>query len=200
MLRKIPLFVVIFLLLSSGAFAHIGIGQVEGFSIGAVNVVERSGGHGSAEGGQILMANQHQMEYNPCRATLAVQRQGGLLGQCATAVGARGKTGVVHEAEVCGLQGQLVTKSQMQGQLLGVNLEQTAYKDGGVGSAEGVQGFIGGQSQIICSPRGITAESQCVGVIQYSSVSGGRCSSAVAYNQAEINMGQGQIIAGHSWR
>jgi hypothetical protein len=200
MLRRLTISVVIVLLLCSGAFAHIGIGQVEGFSIGAVNVVERTGGHGSAEGGNILAVNQHQMEFNPCRGTVAIQQQGGILGQCATADGTRGTTGVVQEADVCALQGQHASKPQMQGQLLGVSLEQTAYKDGGVGSAVGAQGFIGGQSQIICSPHGTSAESQFVGAVQYSAVSGGPCSSGTAYNQADIQMGQGQINAGHSWR
>jgi hypothetical protein len=140
------------------------------------------------------------MEFNPCRGTVAIQQQGGILGQCATADGTRGTTGVVQEADVCALQGQHASKPQMQGQLLGVSLEQTAYKDGGVGSAVGAQGFIGGQSQIICSPHGTSAESQFVGAVQYSAVSGGPCSSGTAYNQADIQMGQGQINAGHSWR
>jgi hypothetical protein len=200
MLKRLTISVVIVLLLCSGAFAHIGIGQAEGFSIGAVNEVWRTGGHGSAEGGNMLTVNQQQEAYNPCRGTVAIQQEGGVLGQCATAIGARGTTGVVQGAEVCGLQGQHVTNPQNQGQLLGVNLEQSAYKNGGVGSAVGGQGFVGGQSQIISSPHGTSAESQFVGAVQYTAVSGGPCSSGIAYNQADIQMGQSQTNAGHSWR
>jgi hypothetical protein len=195
MLRRFTISVVIVLLLCSGAFALIG--QAEGFSIGAVNVVERSGGHGSAEGGNMLTVNQQQMVGNPCRGTVAIQQEGGVLGQCAIADGSRGTTGVVQEAEVCGLQGQHASKPQMQGQLLGVTLEQSAYKDGGVGSAVGGQGFVGGQSQIISSPHGTSAESQFVGAVQYTAVSGSPCSSGIAYNQADIELGQGQINTGH---
>jgi hypothetical protein len=46
---------------------------------------------------------------------------------------------------------------------------------------------------MICSPRQTSAQSQFVGVGQYSVVSGGRCSSAVAANEVDITMAQGQI-------
>ncbi|MHC4488099.1 MAG: hypothetical protein ACYS9C_06680 [Planctomycetota bacterium] len=195
MLRRFELSVVIILLLSSGAFAFIG--QVEGFSIEANNLVGRSGGVGSAEGGNILMAYHEQGGYDACRDTIAIQKEGGVLGQAATAVGVCGITGVGQEAKIGGLQGQLATNPQMQGQVLGVSLGQTAYKDGGVGGAEGVQGFIGGQSQIISSPTGTSTESQFVGVVQYSAVGGGPHSDAVASNKVDITMAQGQIKTGH---
>jgi len=195
MLRRFALSVVIILLLSSGAFAFIG--QVEGFSIGAANLVARSGGFGSAEGGNMLAAYHEQVGYDACSGTIAIQKEGGVLGQAATAVGVCGTTGVGQEAEVFGLQGQLATNPQMQGQVLGVSLGQTAYKDGGVGGAEGAQGFVGGQSQIISSPTGTSTESQFIGVAQYSAVGGGPHSDAVASNEADITMAQGQIKTGH---
>ena len=195
MLRRFALSVVIILLLSSSAFAFIG--QVEGFSIEANNLVGRAGRCGSAEGGNMLMAYHEQVGYDACRGTIAIQKEGGVLGQCASTVGRGGRSGVGQEASVCGLQGQLATNPQMQGQVLSVRLGQGASKCSGVGSAVGGQGFVGGQSQTICSPRGTSTESQFVGVAQYSAVSGGRCSRAFAVNEVDITLGQGQINTGH---
>ena len=198
MLRRFALSVVIILLLSSGAFAFIG--QVEGFSIEANNLVGRAGRHGSAEGGNLLAAYHEQMGYDACRGTIAIQKEGGVLGQYASAVGRGGRSGVGQEASVSGLQGQLATNPQMQGQVLGVRLGQEAHKSGGIGGAVGVQGFVGGQSQRISSPTGTSTESQFVGVVQYSAVSGGRGSHAFAVNEVDITMAQGQINTGHRRR
>ena len=92
MLRRFALSVVIILLLSSGAFAFIG--QVEGFSIEANNLVGRAGRRGSAEGGNLLAAYHEQMGYDACRGTMAIQKEGGVLGQYASAVGRGGRSGV----------------------------------------------------------------------------------------------------------
>ncbi len=194
MLKRLTLSVVIVLLLSSGAFAFVG--QAEGFSIEASNLVGRSGWVGSAQGGNMLTAYHDQVGFDARTGTIAIQQEGGVLGQAATAAGAGGRSGVGQEAEVYGLQGQLATNPQMQGQVLGVRLGQGAYKSSGVGGAVGGQAFVGGQSQIICSPRGTSAQSQFVGAGQYSAVSGGPRSSAVALNDADITMGQGQINTG----
>jgi len=194
MLRRFAFSTVIILLLSSGVFAFIG--QVEGFSIEANNLVGRAGRCGSAEGGNMLMAYHEQVRFDACRGTIAVQKEGGVLGQCASAVGRGGRSGVGQEASVCGLQGQLATNPQMQGQVLNLHLGQEACKSSGVGSAVGAQGFVGGQSQTICSPHGMSTESQFVGAVQYSAVSGGHCSRAFAVNEVDITMGQGQINTG----
>jgi hypothetical protein len=194
MLKKLTFSVVVVLLLSSGAFAFIG--QVEGFSIEACNLVGRSGGVGSAQGGNMLTAYHDQVGFDACTGTIAIQQEGGVLGQTATAAGAGGRSGVGQEAEVCGLQGQLATNPQMQGQVLGVRLGQAASKSSGVGGAVGGQTFVGEQSQTILSLHGTSVQSQFVGAGQYSAVSGGPCSSAVALNDVDIMMGQGQINTG----
>ena len=63
MLRKFLLFVAVILLLSSGALADIG--QIGGIEIGAVNLVGRCGGPGSAKGGNIAVVNQSQEVHKP---------------------------------------------------------------------------------------------------------------------------------------
>ncbi|MBC8469680.1 MAG: hypothetical protein H8D56_09435, partial [Planctomycetes bacterium] len=172
MIRKFLIFVVVILLFSSGTIADIG--QVEGFSIGALNLVGRCGPIGSAQGGNIVIIGHSQQIQKPCFFTKASQEEKGILVQYGTAKGAGGVSGVAQSAKVQGMQGQLTKPfgSTVQGQRLNVNLGQVALKTGGVGSTQGVQGFVGGQSQTITTPRMTSTQTQCVGVGQYSAVSG----------------------------
>jgi len=200
MLRKFLLSAAVILLLSSGAFADIG--QVEGFSIGAVNLVGRCGGPGLAEGGNIAIVGHSQEVHKPFHGILARQEEKGILVQCGSAGGAGGISGVAQRASVEGLQGQLTQRfgPTVQGQCLNVGLKQVALKVGGVGGAEGVQGFVGGQSQTINTPHMTSTESQFIGVVQYSSVSGGPGSKAIVVNTVDVKMGQGQIVTGSPTR
>ena len=195
MLRKCLLSVAVILLLSSGALA--GIGQVQGFEIGALNLVGRCGGRGSAEGGNIAIVNHSQEVFKPLRGSVW-QEEKGILVQCGSASGTGGVSGVAQQANVQGLQGQLTGPfgTTAQGQCLDVSLGQVAIKAGGVGGAVGAQGFVGSQTQTIATPRMITTESQFVGVAQYSNVSGGLGSNAIVVNTVDVKMGQGQIVTG----
>ena len=196
MLRKFSLFVVVILLLSSGAFADIG--QVQGFSIGALNLVGRCGGTGSAKGGNIAIVNQSQEVHKPFFGISARQEEKGILVQCGSAGGAGGISGVAQRATVQGLQGQLTQRfgPTVQGQCLNVGLGQVAIKAGGVGGAVGAQGFVGSQSQTITTPRMTSTESQFVGAVQYSAVSGGIGSKILVVNTVDVKMSQGQIVTG----
>lgn len=196
MLRKFLLSVAVILLLSSGALA--GIGQIGYIEIGEVLLVGRCGGPGLAEGGNIAIVNQSQEIYKPFFGISAWQEEKGILVQCGSAGGAGGLSGVAQRATVQGVQGQLTGRfgTTVQGQCLNVGLGQVAIKVGGVGGAEGAQGFIGGQSQTIATPRMISTESQFVGVAQYSNVSGGPGSNAIVVNTVDVKMGQGQIVTG----
>ena len=196
MLRKFLIFVVVILLFSSGALADIG--QVEGFSIGALNLVGRYGPIGSAQGGNIVIIGHSQQIHKPCFSTTARQEEKGILVQHGTAKGAGGVSGVAQGAKVQGTQGQLVKPfgSTVQGQRLKVNLGQIALKAGGVGGTKGVQGFVGGQSQTITTPRMKSTQTQFVGIGQYSAVSGGKGSKGIVVNTVNVEMGQGQIVNG----
>ena len=85
MLRKFLILSIFILLLAPGAFADIG--QVQGFSIGALNIVARCGPVGSAQGGNIAAVGQCQQIQKPCFPTTAKQQQGGMLVQCGIAQG-----------------------------------------------------------------------------------------------------------------
>jgi hypothetical protein len=196
MLRKFLISAAVILLLTSGALADIG--QVEGFSKCALNLVGRCGPVGSAQGGNIVIIGHSQQIQKPCFFTKARQEEKGILIQYGTANGKGGVSGVAQHATVQGLQGQHTKPfgSTVQGQGLNLNLGQVALKAGGVGSTEGVQGFVGGQSQKIITPRMTSTETQFVGVGQYASVSGDRGSNGVVVNTVNVKMGQGQIVTG----
>jgi len=196
MLRGFSLSLAVILLLSSGAFAVIG--QAEGFSIGALNIVQRVGGAGWAEGGNLVMVGHSQKVH--AAGTAARQKETGILIQGARAVGTCGATKILQNASADGLQSQLVVPGkhgfQAQGQSLTVGLDNVVRKTGGVGGAAGAQGFVGGQNQILVTPGGISVNSQVVGVAQFASVSGGPGSNVVVNNSLDVQMGQSQIVTG----
>jgi hypothetical protein len=196
MLRGFSLSVAVILLLSSGAFA--AVGQAEGFSIGALNMVQRVGGAGWAEGGNLVMVGQSQKAH--AAGTVAIQKETGILTQGARAVGICGSTKVLQNASVDGLQSQLVVLGkrgfQAQGQSLAVGLDNVVRQTGGVGGAAGAQGFVGGQNQILVTPGGTSANSQVVGAAQFASVSAHPGSNVVVNNSLDVQMGQSQIVTG----
>jgi hypothetical protein len=196
MLRGFSLSVAVILLLSSGSFA--AIGQAEGFSIGALNMVQRVGGAGWAEGGNLVMVGQSQKAH--AAGTVAIQKETGILTQGARAVGVCGSTKVLQNASVDGLQNQLVVPGkqgfQAQGQSLTVGLDNVVRQTGGIGGAVGAQGFVGGQHQILVTPGGTSANSQFVGAAQFAAVSSGPGSNVMVKNSLDVQMGQSQIVTG----
>ena len=196
MLRGFSLSVAVILLLSSGAFADIG--QAEGFSIGALNMVQRVGGAGWAEGGNLVMVSQSQKVH--AAGTTAIQKETGILFQGAKAVGICGATKVQQNASADGLQSQLVVTGrhgfQAQGQSLAVGLDNVVRQTGGVGGAVGAQCFVGGQNQVLVTPGGTSANSQVVGAAQFASVSAHPGSNVVVNNSLNVQMGQSQIVTG----
>ena len=197
MLRSFSLSVVVILLLSSGVFA--AIGQAEGFSINALNVVQRVGGAGWAESGNMVMVDHGQAAYT--KGTAAVQKEAGILLQGARVVGLGGATKILQSASVDAGQQQSIVAGRRhglleQGQSLTVGLDNVVRKTGGIGTAVGAQGFIGGQAQIIVTPNGTAENYQVVGAAQYASVSSGPCSNVSVVNTIDVEMGQDQVVTG----
>jgi hypothetical protein len=196
MLRSFSLSVVVILLLSSGVFA--AIGQAEGFSINALNIVQRVGGAGWAESGNIVMVDHGQGAYT--KGTAAVQRESGILLQGARAFGFGGATKILQNASVDAGQEQIIAGRrpgiQAQGQSLTVGLDNVILKKGGIGGAVGAQGFIGGQQQVIITPNGKAENYQVVGAAQFASVSSSPCSNVVIVNTIDVDMDQGQVVTG----
>ena len=196
MLRGFSLSVVVILLLSSGAFA--AIGQAEGFSIGALNMVQRVGGAGWAQGGNLVMVGHSQKIH--AAGIKAIQKESGILFQGARIAGIGGATTVLQNASVSGLQGQIVSSGTpgvlAHGQSFTVGLDNGILKTGGIGGAVGLQGFVGAQNQVMVTPKGTGVNFQAVGVAQLATVSGGPGSDVEVNNTLDVEMGQGQIITG----
>jgi hypothetical protein len=196
MLRSFSLSVAVILLLSSGVFACIG--QAEGFSISAVNMVQRVGGAGWAESGNIVKVGHGQKAY--AAGTAAIQKETGILIQGAKAAGLGGATKIKQNASIYGRQGQIIASGKpgirAQGQSLTVGLDNVIRQAGGIGGAVGAQGLIGAQNQVMITPNGIGVNSQFVGATQYAEVSSGPGSNVVINNSMNVNMGQNQIVTG----
>jgi len=200
--RKFILSVIVILLLSSGAFACVGqpccfsiIGQAEGFSIGASNVVGRFGGVGSAEGGNMVMVGHAQEAYDVAGGTAALQEETAILTQSASSAGMGGASGVVEEAIINGSQGQDIGLGiRAEGQSLEVGLNTITSQAGSIGGAVGAQGFVGAQNQMEITPNGISAGSQFVGAAQFSAVSGGPWSCVVVDNGLDVALTQDSIV------
>ena len=196
--RKFILSLIIILLLSSGAFACIGqpggfstIGQAEGFSIGAFNVVERYGGVGSAEGGNMVMVGHAQEAHDVAGGTAALQEETAILTQSASSAGMGGASSVVEEAIINGSQGQNIGPGmRAEGQSLEVGLNTITHQAGSIGGAVGAQGFVGAQNQLEITPNGISVGSQFVGAAQFSAVSGGPWSCVVVDNGLDVTLTQ----------
>ena len=196
MLRSFSLSVMVILMLSSSVFADIG--QAEGFSISALNKVQRVGGAGWAESGNLVFVDHGQRTY--VKGTVAIQKEAGIVFQGARVAGLGGTTKILQGASVNADQQQSVTTSRHgyleQGQNLTVSLDSVIRQTSGIGTAVSAQGFIGDQKQIMITPNGSGVNYQAVGAAQFASVSAGPCSNVVIVNTIDVDMGQGQAVTG----
>jgi len=196
MLRNFSLSIMVILLLSSGVFA--AIGQAEGFSINALNKVQRVGGVGWAVSGNIVMVDHGQRAYT--KGTTAMQKEAGIVIQGAKVGGFRGATAILQNASIRGAQEQVVVGGrpgvQAQGQSLTVGLDNVIRNVGGIGGAVGAQGFIGSQHQVIVTPNGKAENYQVVGAAQFASVSAHPGSNITVVNTVDVKMGQDQVVTG----
>jgi len=195
MLRSFSLSVVVILLLSSGVFATVG--RAEGFSINALNKVQRVGGAGWADSGNLVIVDHGQRAYD--KGTVTVQRETGILLQGARVAGLGGATKILQNASVDAGQQQSIDASkyglQVQGQRLTVGLDNVIRQTSGIGTAVSAQGFIGSQRQVMITPNGTGVNYQAVGAAQFASVSAGPRSNVVIVNTIDVDMKQGQAVS-----
>jgi len=198
MLRKFLLSVVVVLLLSSGAFADIGLTQ--SFEIGELNKVKVVGGFGKGYGRNYLEIGQRQVESKACLGSAAI-KQGGIFTQHARVRARSGEVGVVQDASVKGSQNPFIGHgrrvSQTQGQSLNLNFNTIARKPfNAVGRVKGSQSFVGGQSQKQTYRGGFSASSQFVRAEQDVKIVGGPNSNVVVDNTLDVKMSQGNSVPG----
>ncbi len=202
MLKKFLIYVAVILLLSSGAFADIGLTQ--DFEIGAVNKVKVVGGFGKGWGRNYLEIDQEQVESKACLGSAAI-KQGGIFTQLARVRARSGEVGVVQDASVKGSQNPFIGHghgrrvSQTQGQSLNLNFNTIARKPlNAVGRVKGSQSFVGGQSQKQTYRGGFSESSQFVQAEQDVKIKGGPNSNVVVDNTLDVKMSQGNTVPGGS--
>ena len=195
MLRKFLLSAVVVLLLSSGAFADIGLTQKMEF-VGS-NKVKVVGGFGKGWGRNYLEIGQRQVESKACLGSAAI-KQGGIFTQHARVRARSGEVGVVQDASVKGSQNQFIGHgygrrvSHTQGQSLNLNFNTIARKPfNAVGRVKGSQSFVGEQSQKQTYRGGFSASSQFVQAEQDVKIKGGPNSNVVVKSNLDVKMFQG---------
>ncbi len=186
MLKKLLVGVLVLAFVATSAQAVIG--QIEGFELGAGNIVLKTGGMGSAQGGNMGMMAQNQKGADLGSGSIAMQDQTGIVTQSAEAVGAGGTTaGAGQIAGVGAEQGQAVAPNlTTQGQGVDLGLGQLVGKTSGIGAAVGAQGAVVGQNQIAASPTGFTASGQMAGGAQFGAVAGGDCNTGMVGQCLEV--------------
>ncbi len=153
------------LLLSSASLA--AIGQNQGFLLDHTNSVLAQGPQGAAVNTNVMTVAQDQLASDADGHILASQGEVGSLVQSAGAAVLAGTLGVIQTGLSYGLQGQVQNGSPndlgTQLQDLNANLTQHVIGDG-LGSALGLQNFVGFQTQMIFTIYGASANTQAIGV------------------------------------
>lgn len=181
------------LLLSSASLGAIVQGQ--GFAVGNLNGVYSAGSEGGAANTNALTVAQDQMATDGAGHVTAFQGEAGSLVQSAGAMALTGMLGVEQTALGAGAQGQLLINPLLslgtQTQDLTANLVQNIVGDG-LGSALGLQNFVGFQTQLTFTMWGATANTQAVGVGLFDAFGGDGNGPAQAVISGGANFGIGQ--------
>ena len=156
---------VLVLLLSSASLA--AIGQNQGFLLDNTNNVLAQGPQGGSSNTNTLLVAQDQLASDAGGHVIASQGEVGSLVQSAGAAAMAGTLGVIQAGLGYGVQGQTQNGSPTdlgtQLQDLNANLSQHIIGDG-LGSALGLQNFVGFQMQMTFTIFGASANSQAIGV------------------------------------
>ena len=184
------------LLLSSVSLGAIVQGQ--GFAVGNLNGVYSAGSEGGAANTNALTVAQDQLATDAAGHVTAFQGEAGSLVQSAGAMALAGMLGVEQTALGAGAQGQLLINPLLslgtQTQDLTANLVQNIVGDG-LGSALGLQNFVGFQTQLTFTMWGATVNTQAVGVGVFDAFGGdgGGPAQAVISGGANFGIGQSQM-------
>jgi len=181
------------LLLSSVSLGAVVQGQ--GFALENLNGVYSAGPQSSSTNTNALTVAQDQMATDGAGHVTAFQGEAGSLVQSAGAMALAGMLGVEQSALGAGVQGQLLINPLLslgtQTQDLTANLVQNVVGDG-MGSALGLQNFVGFQTQLTFSLWGATVNTQAVGVGIFDAFGGDGNGPAAAVISGGANFGIGQ--------
>jgi hypothetical protein len=180
--------VVALLASTAGALPNV---QFQDFALGLGNGVTLLG-DGSAANTNLLTLGQMQLAADDVRHTTAYQGVNGALMESAAAVGSNGLFGAIQSGTLSGGQYQ-DSVMDYQSQALEGNLGQEVYRQGGNGSALGIETLVGIGTQLIFTPYGASANIQAIGDVLYDATGGGPGGSTTVGGGAIIGVGQTQM-------
>jgi opacity protein-like surface antigen len=193
MVKGLAVSAVLLLLLSSAAVADID--QDQGFVVGNDNLIFTAGPDSAAQNTNALTVAQDQMATDRVGHVTAYQGEVGSLIQSAGAMAICGELGFLQEGTAFGAQAQNQNGScfdlGIQSQNLGADLDQHVVGNG-LGSALGIQGFTGFQTQLTFTMFGANANTQAVGVTLFDAVGGTGPTMAIINESANVGVGQTQ--------
>jgi hypothetical protein len=201
MLSKVSLSVVALTLFSSGAFAVLPDCppnfklQHQEFTIGSGNLVTLIGAGGSATNMNLATIYQTQEDCKICswgnQQQVVTFIQDGCIG-----ASCGGSWGIMQGALVGGAQMQLIGDGcgpKLESQGLGVGLVQEVAKVDGTGAATAVHSLGVVQQQAAGNSGGMMSEVNAVAAGQFSSVSGGPCTTGTVIAGLDVMTTQTQV-------
>jgi opacity protein-like surface antigen len=193
MVRGFAVAAVLVLLLSSASIA--AVDQTQGFAVGNGNSVFAIGPESAATNTNAMTVAQDQLATDRGSHVTAFQGEAGSLVQSAGASAIAGTIGVLQGGLGYGVQAQLQDGSSgnlgAQIQDMDANLSQAIVGDG-LGSALGLQNFVGFQTQMVFTIFGASANTQAVGVSLIDAM-GRSAPGAGTFITAATNIGLGQV-------
>jgi len=192
MYKGLAVSAVLVLLLSSVAGADAV--NVQSILMGADNFVATTGGDGGAGNTNALTVAEDQVNEDPAHHVFTYQGGTGALVQSAAATGTGGLLGVTQTGDAVSMQvlTQPGNSLGIQDQYLNAWLNQQVLDGGGVGSALGIQSFVGLQTQISFTLWGASANIQGLGVTCFDAISGGPNGSMQIGGNTDVGIGQSQ--------
>ena len=192
MVRGFAVSAVLVLLLVSASMAEVD--QTQGFVVGNTNGALSDGPQSGATNTNAMTVAQDQLATEKAGHVTAFQGETGSLIQAASASAIAGTLGIVQGGVGYGAQAQgqsgngLNLGSQLQD--MNANLNQNVVGDG-LGSALGLQNFVGFQTQMVFTMFGASAHTQALGV-SLADAMGHPTPSAGTMINAGTTIGMGQ--------
>lgn len=193
MVKGLAVSAVLLLLLSSAAVADIS--QLQNFLVNNDNSVFAAGPDSAAQNTNALTVAQDQLATDRVGHVTAYQAEVGSLVQSAGAMAICGQLGFLQNGLAQAGQAQSQNGNCFdlgdQTQHLGADLDQTVVGNG-LGSALGIQGFTGFQTQLTFTMFGANANTQAVGVTLFDAIGGTGPTMAIINEAANVGVGQVQ--------
>jgi len=195
MLKVVTVSVAVVLLVSSGAFAQVGIiSQLQNTNIGLGNTVQLLQGHQAADAIQNLAVANDQSANRACGA-IAGQSLLANLAEIGHASGDCAIVGVIQGLTAVGMQAQAIGDAcgpKTQGQSLAMIAQQGLIKSEGPGAGSGLHQIVLREDQGAANPAGAMRESSAVLGLQSSNLTGAACATGAVNSTMSVNTIQTQ--------